>query len=65
MMKFSKQLGTEIETIKSDFAKQIQELKLAKETKSSIKNTPETKEIVSVNLTKKERILNKIKNLNN
>lgn len=65
MMQFSKQVATEIETIKNDFSKQIEELKLSKEVTPSVKVTPETKEIVSVNLTKKQRILNNIKNLNN
>ena len=65
MMQFSKQVATEIETIKGDFSKQIEELKLSKEVTPSVKVTPETKEIVSVNLTKKQRILNNIKNLNN
>ena len=65
MMQFSKQVATEIETIKGDLSKQIEELKLSKEVTPSVKVTPETKEIVSVNLTKKQRILNNIKNLNN
>lgn len=65
MMQFSKQVGTEIESIKSELKKQIEEIKLSKEVKSSVKFTPETKEIVSVNLTKKERILNNLKKLNN
>lgn len=63
MMQFSKQVGTEIESIKSELKNQIEEIKLSKEVKSSVKFTPETKEIVSVNLTKKERILNNLKNL--
>lgn len=65
MMQFSKQVATEIETIKTDFSKQIEELKLAKETKSSVKFTPETTEVVELNLTKKQRILKNVKNLNN
>ena len=65
MMQFSKQVGTEIESIKSELKKQIEEIKLSKEVKPSVKFTPETKEIVSVNLTKKERILNNLKKLNN
>jgi hypothetical protein len=65
MMQFSKQVGSEIESIKSELKKQIEEIKLSKEVKSSVKFTPETKEIVSVNLTKKERILNNLKKLNN
>lgn len=65
MMQFSKQVGTEIESIKSELTKQIEEIKLSKEVKPSVKFTPETKQIVSVNLTKKERILQNLKNLNN
>lgn len=65
MMQFSKQVGTEIETIKSELTKQIEELKLSKEVKSSVKFTPETTQVIEVNLTKKQRILKNVKNLNN
>lgn len=65
MMQFSKQIATEIETIKGDFSKQIEEIKLSKEVKSSVKFTPETTQVVEVNLTKKQRILKNVKNLNN
>lgn len=65
MMQFSKQIATEIETIKNDFSKQIEEVKLSKEVKPSVKFTPETTQVVEVNLTKKQRILKNVKNLNN
>lgn len=65
MMQFSKQIATEIETIKGDFSKQIEEIKLSKEVKPSVKFTPETKQVIEVNLTKKQRILKNVKNLNN
>jgi len=65
MMQFSKQVATEIETIKGDFSKQIEELKLSKEVTPSVKFTPETTQVVEVNLTKKQRILKNVKNLNN
>lgn len=65
MMQFSKQVGTEIETIKSELTKQIEEIKLSKEVKSSVKFTPETTQVIEVNLTKKQRILKNVKNLNN
>jgi hypothetical protein len=60
---FSKQVANEIDAIKIEMKAEIESAKSTKEIKPSAKVTPEVKNEVTIALTKKERILSNIKNL--
>lgn len=60
---FSKQVANEIEAIKVEMKAEIETAKSTKEIKPSAKVTPEVKNEVTIAMTKKERILSNIKNL--
>jgi polyhydroxyalkanoate synthesis regulator phasin len=60
---FSKQVANEIEAIKVEMKAEIESAKSTKEIKPSAKVTPEVKNEVTIAMTKKERILSNIKNL--
>jgi polyhydroxyalkanoate synthesis regulator phasin len=60
---FSKQVANEIEAIKVEMKAEIESAKSTKEIKPSAKVTPEVKNDVTIAMTKKERILSNIKNL--
>jgi hypothetical protein len=60
---FSKQVANEIEAIKVEMKAEIEIAKSTKQIKPSAKVTPEIKNEVTIAMTKKERILSNIKNL--
>jgi hypothetical protein len=60
---FSKHVANEIDAIKIEMKAEIESAKSTKEIKPSAKVTPEVKNEVTIALTKKERILSNIKNL--
>ncbi len=60
---FSKQVANEIDAIKIEMKAEIESAKSTKEIKPSAKVTPEVKNDVTIAMTKKERILSNIKNL--
>lgn len=60
---FSKQVANEIEAIKVEMKAEIETAKSTKQIKPSAKVTPEIKNEVTIAMTKKERILSNIKNL--
>jgi hypothetical protein len=60
---FSKQVANEIDAIKIEMKAEIESAKSTKEIKPSAKVTPEVKNDVAIAMTKKERILSNIKNL--
>jgi hypothetical protein len=60
---FSKQVANEIEAIKVEMKAEIETAKSKNQIKPSAKVTPEIKNEVTIAMTKKERILSNIKNL--
>lgn len=60
---FSKQVANEIDAIKVEMKAEIESAKSTKEIKPSAKVTPEIKNEVTIAMSKKERILSNIKNL--
>jgi hypothetical protein len=60
---FSKHVANEIDAIKIEMKAEIESAKSTKEIKPSAKVTPEVKNDVTIAMTKKERILSNIKNL--
>lgn len=60
---FSKQVANEMEAIKVEMKAEIESAKSTKEIKPSAKVTPEIKNEVTIAMTKKQRILSNIKNL--
>lgn len=60
---FSKQVANEMEAIKIEMKAEIESAKSTKEIKPSAKVTPEIKNEVTIAMSKKERILSNIKNL--
>lgn len=60
---FSKQVANEMEAIKVEMKAEIESAKSTKEIKPSAKVTPEIKNEVTIAMSKKERILSNIKNL--
>jgi len=60
---FSKHVANEIDAIKIEMKAEIESAKSTKEIKPSAKVTPEIKNDVTIAMTKKERILSNIKNL--